>query len=91
MHTTALPLRLTIPPWQKATSVIRVLRRPRVQPRRVSGPAVNTPQSKLTVLVAFVLAVILHVAPVVVELKLDAPPVEITQSLNHDILPSTAN
>jgi hypothetical protein len=92
MHTTALAFPLTIPPWQKPTSVIRVLPRPRPKPRRVPGPAVNKPQSKWTVLVAFVLAVILHIAPVAfVEMNHDVPPVQTTHALNNHTTPPTAD
>jgi hypothetical protein len=77
MQTTALELPLTAPPWQKPTSVIRVLRRPRPELKRAAGPAMNKPQSKWTVVVAFVLAVVLHVAPVaIVKMQREAPPVE---------------
>jgi len=81
MHTTALKLPVTVPPWHKPTSVIRVLRRRRPEPRRVAGPAMNRPQSKWTVIAAVVLAVAFHIAPVaIVEMKLETPPVEITQA-----------
>jgi hypothetical protein len=84
MHTTALKFALTVPPGEKPTSVIRVLRRPRPEPRRVSRPAMNDPQSKWTVVVAFALAVILHVAPfAIVEMKHD-PPVEVTQGVKNN-------
>ena len=92
MHTTALKFPVTVPPWQKPTSVIRVVRRPRPELGRVSGPALNRPQSKWTVLVAVVLAVILHLAPVaIVEMKLDRPPVEITQAVENNPIPTAAD
>ena len=92
MHTTALKFPVTVPPWQKPMSVIRVLRRPRPEPRRVSGPALNRPQSKWTVLLAVVLAVLLHIAPVaIVEMKLNTPPVEITQAVKNNPIPTTAD
>jgi hypothetical protein len=86
MPTTALVLPLTVPPWHKPTCVVRVL--PRSRPRRGPGPAVTRPQSKWTVLAAFVLAVILHLAPVaIVEMSLERPWVEITQAFKHDTAP----
>ena len=92
MQTTALEFPLAVPPWQKPTSVIRVLRRPRPEPKRVPGPVLNRPQSKWTVLVAFVLAAILHVAPIaIMEMKPDTPPVEITQALKNDPIPTTVD
>lgn len=92
MQTTALRFPVPAPPWQKPTSVIRVLRRPRPRPKPMPGPAVNRPQSKWTVIVAFVLAVLLHIAPVaLVEMKVDMPPVEITQTVNHDVIQKTVN
>jgi hypothetical protein len=81
MHTTALHLPLTVPPWQKPTSVIRVLPKPQPESKRVPGPALIKPQSKWTVVVAFVLSMLLHVAAVaIVEIDLSRPPVEITQA-----------
>jgi hypothetical protein len=84
MHTTALHSPVTVPPWQKPTSVIRVLRRPRPGARRVPGPALNKPQPKWTVVAAFILSLLLHVAAVaVVQVDLDKPPVEIAQSVSN--------
>jgi hypothetical protein len=90
MHTTALKLPLTVPPWQKPASVIRVLRRPRPEAKRVPGPALNKPQSKWTVLVAFILSVLLHVAAVaIVQVDVDRPPVEMTQAVSNKPIPTT--
>jgi hypothetical protein len=92
MHTTALAKPQTVPPWQKPTSVIRVLPRARPESRRGPGAAVTNPQSRWTVIAAFVLAVILHVAPVaILEMKLDTPRVEITEALNKDTSATTAD
>ena len=92
MHTTALKLPVTVPALQKPPAVIRVVRWPRPEVRRVSGAALNRPQSKWTVVAAVVLAVILHIAPVaIVEMKLDRPSVEITQTLNNNPIPPSAS
>jgi len=90
MHTTALKSPLAVPPWQKPTSVIRVLRRPRPEARRMLGPALNKPQSKWTVLAAFILSLLLHVAAVaIVQVDLDRPPVEMTQAVSNKSVPTT--
>ena len=90
MHTTTLDFPLTIPPWQKPTSVIRVLRR-RPVPTRVSAPVMNRPESKWTVIAAIVLAVICHIVPVaIVEMKADRTPAEITQAVKSNSIPTTA-
>lgn len=92
MHSTALKFPVAVPPRQTPTSVIRVLRRPRPEPRRMSGPALNRPQSRWTVVAAVVLAVALHIGPVaIVEMKLDPPPVEITQAVKSNPIPATAD
>jgi hypothetical protein len=92
MRTTTLKSGPAVPPWQKPTAVIRVLRRPRPEPKRASGPAVDEPPSKWTVLAAVVLSVVLHIAPVaIVEMKIDAPPVEVTQALSNDPIPTTVD
>ena len=92
MHTTALSFPLTVPPWQKPTSVIRVLRGSQRLRNRIPGPAVIKPQSKWTVLAAIVLAVSLHIAPVaIVEMKVNTLPVETTQALNRDTVSTTAD
>ena len=81
MHTTTLDFPLTIPPWQKPTSVIRVA--PKPQERRVAGAALPRPESKWTVIAAFVLSVLLHVAAVaIVQVDVDRPPVETTQAVS---------
>ena len=90
MHTTALDFPLTVPPWQKPTSVIRVL--PKPEGKRVPAPALNKPQSKWTVVTAFVLSILLHVGAVaVVEMDLDRPPAEVTQAVSNNPVPSTAD
>ena len=84
MQTTALNFPVTVPPWKKPMSVVRVLRR-RLARKRVPGPAMIKPQSKWTVLASVVLAVILHVTPVVIlQMDLEAPPVEFAQALHDD-------
>jgi hypothetical protein len=91
MHTTALKLPVTVPPWQKPTSVIRVLRRPRPVPTRVSAPVMSRPESKWTVVGAIVLAVICHIVPVaIVEMKADRTPAEITQAVKNNSISTTA-
>jgi hypothetical protein len=91
MQTTALEFPVTAP-WQKPTSVIRVVRRPRSEPKRTPGPAINKPQSKWTVLVAFVLAVVFHIAPVVIEqMSLDAQPVEFAKALTDNTVHKTVD
>ena len=83
MRTSALEFPATRPPWQKPTSVIRVLRRPRPEPKRVPAAAVNRPQSKWTVVIAIVLSVALHIAPVaIIQMSLEERPVEFAQSLD---------
>ena len=92
MQTTALEFPVTVPPWQKPTSVIRVLRRPRLKPKRVPSAAVNKPHSKWTVLAALILAVLLHVAPVaIVEMKLEGPPLETAQAIDHNTAPTAVD
>jgi len=92
MHTTALHLPLTVPPWQKPTSVIRVLPKPRLVAKRVPGPALIKPQSKWTVIAAFVLSLLLHVAAVtIVQVDLDRPPVEMTQAVSNNPVPTTTD
>ena len=92
MHTTALGFPLTPPPLHKPASFIRVLRRPRPERKRVPAPALIKPQSRWTVVAALVLAVILHVAPVVIaEMKLDTPRVETTQALSAGGIPTPVN
>ena len=92
MHTTALAFPLTVPPWHKPTSVIRVLPPSRPEPKRVPRPALNKPQSKWTVVAAFVLAVILHVAPVsIVQMNLAAPPIGTVEALDATTVPTTAD
>lgn len=92
MHATTLKTGPAVPPWQKPTAVIRLLRRPRPKAKRVSGPAVDEPPSKWTVLAAVVLSVALHIAPVaIVQMKMDTPPVEITQALNRDSIATTVD
>jgi hypothetical protein len=44
------------------------------------------------VLAAVVLSVALHIAPVaIVQMKMDTPPVEITQALNRDSIATTVD
>jgi len=81
MHTTALDFPLTVPPWQKPASAIRVLPKPEV--KRVAGAALARPQSKWTVIAAFVLSILLHVGAVaIVQVDLDRSPAPTTQAVS---------
>jgi hypothetical protein len=81
MHTTTLAFPLTVLPRQKPASAIRVL--PEPQGKRIPGPALNRPQSRWTVVAAFALSVLLHVAAIaIVEMDLDRPPADITRTVN---------
>ena len=84
MHSTALHFPLTVPPWKKDTTAIRVL--PKPAGKRVAGAALNRPQSKWTVIVAFVLSLLIHVAAVaIVEMDVDRPSVQTTAISNNSI------
>jgi hypothetical protein len=92
MHATALKLPPAAPPWEKPTSVIRVLRRPRPKTKRGPGAAVSKPSSKWTVLVAFILAIVLHLAPVMIlEMTPDRPAVETTLALDNSTTPASVD
>ena len=90
MHSTALHFPLTVPSLQKDTTALHVL--PKPDGKRVAGAALNRPQSKWTVIVAFVLSLLIHVAAVaIVQMDVDRPPVETTQAVSGNSISSAAD
>ena len=54
----------------------------------MAGPALNKPQSKWTVVLAFVLAAVCHVAPVaLVEMNRDVQPAEVSKAIDDNRAP----
>ena len=90
MHSTALHFPITVPPRKKETTAIHVL--PKPERERVAGAALNRPQSKWTVIVAFVLSLLIHVAAVaIVEMDVDRPAVETTQAVSGSSISMSAD
>ena len=81
MHSTSLDFPLTVSPWQKPTSAIRVL--PKLEDKSVAGATLNRPQSKWTVIVAFVLSLLIHVAAVAIaEMDAHKPSLKTTPAVS---------
>jgi hypothetical protein len=58
---------------------------PKPQEKRVAGAALARPQSKWTVIIAFVLSVLLHVGAVaIVQMDLDRQPAQMTQAVSDN-------